>query len=231
MPTYPQQKILEQYRKLPEPLKEAMGSMDTADKMFAIGKKFGLSIEKIGFMVDEVGNIILGFERPSEFVNTLKNRLEIDRDKAQNIASEINHQLFFPLREALKSAHKIDLTEETFQKGESLPTKPPVPTTTEGSVGTPTLTKSSVGAASPQSQTPKPIMPPILPQPPTEPKIPDKNILIIAPKTPEQTPPPPSAGSPKIPPLDLRNQDNLSKEMPPVKSRPAVPDPYREPTE
>lgn len=109
--TYAKEELEERYKKLPSVLKDAMFSPEVAEKMFEIGKKNGLTIEKTGFMAEETGFIILGLTQPREFVKILSDRLDTDRDTASKIASDINHAILFPLRETLKSAHDIEVGE------------------------------------------------------------------------------------------------------------------------
>ncbi len=118
---YTKQELLEQYEKLPDVLKDALFSVETADKIFAIGKKSGLTVEKIGFLAEETGRVILGLNRPAQFVSALAARLEVDAQIARQIALDINHQIFFPLRQALKETHQIEVGEAELYKEEVIP--------------------------------------------------------------------------------------------------------------
>lgn len=125
MTPYTEEELEERYQKLPEVLKDAMTSAEVSGTMVSIGKKFGLTLEKIGFMAEEAGYVMLGLIRPQEFIGKLAEALEISRDRAAALAQEINHQVFAPIREALKSAHQYDLSDEVMQKGEvALPQRP-----------------------------------------------------------------------------------------------------------
>src|SRR3989344_5123898 len=110
---YTQQELKERYEKLPEVLKDAMFNTDIAAKILELGKKHGLTIEKTGFMAEETGFVILGLTRPEELINVLAESLEVKEDQARNIATDLNHQIFFPLREALKTTHQIEIGEAT----------------------------------------------------------------------------------------------------------------------
>ena len=122
--TYTKRELEAQYEKLPDVLKEALFSVETADKVHEIGKKSGLTIEKMGFMAEEIGRVILGLTRPSEFLSALADRLEVDNDSARKIALDVNHQIFFPLREALKQTHQVEVGEATLQKEPISPISP-----------------------------------------------------------------------------------------------------------
>lgn len=128
MPKYTQQQLEERYQRLPESLKDAMFSVDIAKRMVEVSHKFGLSIEKSGFLAEETGYVVLGLVRPDEFVSALVDQLEINRETAEKIALEINHQVFYPLREALKKAHFIDIREEDFHKESLIPKPAPIST-------------------------------------------------------------------------------------------------------
>lgn len=120
MPRYPQPQIEERYEKLPEVLKEAMFSPENADLMFEVGKKFGLAIDKIGYMAEETGYVILGFTKPEEFITELEENLDIDSEKAEEVAAEINHRVFLPLREALKQTYQMEIAGESRIKNQEL---------------------------------------------------------------------------------------------------------------
>ncbi|MBI3442563.1 MAG: hypothetical protein HY007_02255 [Candidatus Sungbacteria bacterium] len=109
MPRQPIELAREHYERLPAVLKQALFSTEIAEQMFEIGKKFGLTIEKTGIMAEETGYVMLGLARPGEFVANLASELSVETDKAQDVAGEINHRIFFPLREELKRTHNFDM--------------------------------------------------------------------------------------------------------------------------
>lgn len=196
MPKPTQQEIAERYQKLPEALKDAIFSADIAAKMFEVGKKFGLTIEKTGLMAEETGYVILGLTRPNEFVQSLSGVLETEEDKTRAIANEINRQIFFPLREALKAAHQMEISEGEMQKSaaekpfETRPVPSPIPTPPRPSA-----------PSAPQPIPPLPAPPEIKPKPLPPPKPFELPGTKFIPPSPPIQPAPP-----KIPPLDLRPQ-------------------------
>ncbi|MBI2054686.1 MAG: hypothetical protein HYT39_01150 [Candidatus Sungbacteria bacterium] len=122
-----QKEILEKYAKLPENVKRAMFSVVTADRIFDIGKKHGLQIDKIGVLTQEIAWVMLGEKRAREFVDNLAKTIGLPHQKAYEIAQDVNHQIFFEIRENLKKLHDIPqadaLIPETFAGG-PLPGKP-----------------------------------------------------------------------------------------------------------
>ncbi len=112
MAKFSQQLIDEQYKKLPQELKDAIFSVDIADKIFEIGRKFAITIEKNGFLAEETAFVVLGLLKPEEFTVAIKSRLGVEDDEAHDIAKEVNRQILLPIREALKRAHQIEIPDE-----------------------------------------------------------------------------------------------------------------------
>ena len=100
--------------KLPEDLKNAIFSIDSAETIQAIGKKSNLPIDKIGELADETGLVMLGLTHPNNFISNLAERLKLDKESARKIAEEINTQIFAKVRESLKKIHGV----ETLSQGE-----------------------------------------------------------------------------------------------------------------
>lgn len=195
MSQYQKRKIEEQYQKLPDTLKDALLGVDTANKIFEIGRKSLLTIEKVGFLAEEAGYVILGLTRPEDFVNILAERLETSTNDAREIAKEINSQIFYPLREALKTAHHIEVSEPaTYDKRLTTTTEP--------------LAAVAIKPASPPKIEMSPM--PAMPRPaPPQPKI-------------ETTPPPrPSMSPPPAPtPYAIQKPQFIPVKPPPTSTPP-----------
>ncbi len=202
MSIYSQEEVEERFRRLPEPLKEQMMSAENSERIFEVGKKFGLTVEQIGFLAEESGYVVLGLTHPNDFVPRVKDHLRVDEQKAKSIAQEINHQVFFPLREMLKNTHQFELTQDKIQQQSSptpsvprtQPPPPKFPPVSEDEA--PSSTMSSVSHITSVPFPPTPLVPPqsstgsITSKPP------------IAPSQPVITPNPPS-----VPQTPLRSGD------------------------
>ena len=112
MARYSQQFIEEQYQKLPEDLKQAIYSEDIALKLFELGRKYGITIEKNGFLAEEVGYLMLGLSRPEDFPKYVKERLDFNDEETVEVVKDINQLILYPLRQALKRAHQMEIKEE-----------------------------------------------------------------------------------------------------------------------
>ncbi len=125
MARFTQQQINEQLQKLPRVLKDAVFSTDLADKVFGLREKFALTIEEVGFIAEEIGYIILGLTRPQDLILKIQSRLNVETEEAESVAKEINNQIFYPLREALKAAHSIEIKEMETAEAPVLEKTPP----------------------------------------------------------------------------------------------------------
>lgn len=99
--------LQQKFKKLPENLRDAIFSVDTANIIQAISKKYGLAVDKMGELADEVGLLMLGITHPKDFVANLGSRLGTDAETTQKIAQELNAQIFSKVKESLKKLHGV----------------------------------------------------------------------------------------------------------------------------
>ena len=129
--------LLDRLDKLPPQLKDAIFSNVNAEKMFDIGKRHGLLIDKVGEMTNETGLLMLGVTHPDEFVGNLAERLQVDRASASKIADDINREIFAPVREHLRAqfgmASQKIISEERLPKTGRLTSEIPSPLQISGS--------------------------------------------------------------------------------------------------
>lgn len=150
MINYTEAQLNEQYTKLPEVMREAIVSVETADKIMAIGKTHNLHIDQIGSLAENVGLVMLGLLSTKEFNKQIENELKIDHVMAENIAAEVNSQIFLPIRDALRQ-----LTEAKDQ----LPTQADVLQEIENPPAAP-ITPPITPATPPTIEAPAAVIPP-----------------------------------------------------------------------
>lgn len=132
-----QQEVVRRYENLSDELKRAMMSVSSAEIIYEVGRKHGLNVEKIGVLAEEIGYIMLGMIPPSGFISDLKDLLEVEENKANEIGQEINHKIFLPIREEMKRIYGTSFSEETITERQETsdmrqgtierPTPPPIP--------------------------------------------------------------------------------------------------------
>lgn len=108
--------VAQRYEQLHPDLKAALVSVDTAGAVYEIAKKFGLNIEKTGYLADVIGYTIIGLLPVADFINNLKDTLGIDGAKAEEIAREVNAKIFLAIREQLKKTHGEKWDERGFHE-------------------------------------------------------------------------------------------------------------------
>ncbi len=179
MASYDPQQLNLAAKKLPYELRDAIFSVDTAEKISELGKKHGLTMVQVGLLADAIGTIMLGSTRPQEFTGALAKGLAIDVEKAKALARDVNIDIFAPIRDALKRAHQFEISMEELQKTEfGFPRPAPKP------------------ATAPQSRTETPAATPRI-EPPTD-------AIVLQPKEPKTPLPPAVPTSSKVAPIDLR---------------------------
>jgi hypothetical protein len=125
MPTYSQKEILDKYENLPEDLKEALFSVNTAKSIQEVGKNNNLTVEKVGILAEETGLIMMGLIPTNQYIPRLTKRLNVKKEQAQKIAQEINTKIFTKIRENLKVIH--GLKKAPPEKPKAPPEKPKPP--------------------------------------------------------------------------------------------------------
>ena len=88
---------------LPEDVKDAIFSVNTAKIISEVGKKYGLHVDQMGDLGTATGDILLGIARPTDFVDNLQTKLKIERVRASEVAAEINEKIFSKVRESLRA--------------------------------------------------------------------------------------------------------------------------------
>ncbi len=106
------EQIQEKFEQLPTEVKEAIASSEVNQKIRAIGEKHSLHIDQIGELVDETGLVMLGLEKSTDFIDHISNRCSIDKKSAQEIAQEINTEVFGSIRKHLQEGGDIFKTNE-----------------------------------------------------------------------------------------------------------------------
>ncbi len=104
MQKYSVQQYTEIKSKLPQAIIDGVLSYDTTLKVEEIGVKHKLQIDQIGILVDIIQDIGYGILASKDFLETLKAELELPQEELLLLASDINDQIFKPVRaEMLKT--------------------------------------------------------------------------------------------------------------------------------
>lgn len=100
----------EHYEKIPEDLQESIFSETTAQKIERISND-----HNAGRLMSEIarltGRVMLGVLPLDRFISALSEHTGIGMDSASEIAQDINRQIFFPVRDSLRSLYGLGQTD------------------------------------------------------------------------------------------------------------------------
>ena len=106
MPEYSRQQLWKLFETLPQDLKDALLSEDTANTIREISQRYGIKEEELPRFAALVGDILMGLLPPEEFSKTLERELKIDKEKAEKISREVNRFILFPVKDSLAEFYK-----------------------------------------------------------------------------------------------------------------------------
>ncbi|MEK7608869.1 MAG: hypothetical protein AAB476_00085, partial [Patescibacteria group bacterium] len=97
------------FYQLPTDLQESMFSEQISSSIWQITKdKYNLPDSNISVVARIIGLIFLGELPIKNFIVEIKNKLNVDVQKAQAIAQDINQAIFQPVRQSLMQVHGLD---------------------------------------------------------------------------------------------------------------------------
>ncbi|MFA5841518.1 MAG: hypothetical protein WC835_00970 [Candidatus Paceibacterota bacterium] len=96
------------FRSLPKDVRDAITSADVDLKVTELAGKYRLHIDKAEELSDETGLVMLGLTKPQDYLKNLKQRLELPEDMARDLVTDVNEQIFKPIRESLKQIHGME---------------------------------------------------------------------------------------------------------------------------
>ena len=99
---YSQEHLWKLYEVLPKELQEAIFSVHTADTISEIGKRNNLKESQISEIAKYVGYTLLGILPPEDFLQVIKDKINLSDEEAKKINNEIYRFIFFPLKNILE---------------------------------------------------------------------------------------------------------------------------------
>lgn len=107
---YTQEQLWKLYENLPEELKEAVFSAETADNIYNACKRNRIPEEKISEVAKYTGRTLMGLLPPDEFQKTLEKEANLSDETAKIISLEISRFIFYPVKNQLEEIYKIKIT-------------------------------------------------------------------------------------------------------------------------
>lgn len=231
MKKFTREQIDDAYKNVPPSVRDMLDpGYEIAELIAGLGKRLGLHVDVIGKIAELNRNMLLGLITPPEFLQELLAAGISDAD-AKQIITEINQQIFVPLREGLRKGGAPTPVQggTHFHLENKLPSRPAV-------VRQPAVPPTTAPLP-PKMPVPKPIIsqsekklltdheePHIEFKPAQPPILPGSNVPVPA------TPPAQPAPEVKVPVQPQVPPPTPPKPQPPAPTSYSV-DPYREPLE
>jgi len=127
---YSKEQLWKLYEKIPQELKEAIFSEDTAESIWEICSRNGIEDERISEIARYTGRVLLGILPPADFQETLEKELKLGKEVAKKVSQEINRFIFYPVKSSLEELYKIEIAPPAKPTGitpppEEKPSAPP----------------------------------------------------------------------------------------------------------
>lgn len=103
-----QDKLKEYLAKIPQDIKDIMYSLDYQKLLEEIVKKNNLMIDQAGNLEVETTLVLAGLSPLREYIDSLKESLEITREKAEEIAKDVDNFIFKNIRKSLQEINEED---------------------------------------------------------------------------------------------------------------------------
>ncbi len=107
----PKDKRIERFGELPQELKDSLTTDIAIETLSGIQEKHGLNIEQSGLLADQISLVILGFTQPNDFPKNLKSALQLPEEKINQIISDVDSQIFQPIRQHLIAPKRQAVSE------------------------------------------------------------------------------------------------------------------------
>ena len=103
-----QQQVRQVFPTLPEEIKTLLLSPDFNDRIEIVAKKHGFNEDQTGTLIRITARLLIGVISPSQFVSSIIENTEVERETASFVAQEINRDIFNPIKDALIELHSVD---------------------------------------------------------------------------------------------------------------------------
>ncbi len=103
-----QDKLKEYLAKIPQDIKDIMYSLDYQKLLEEITKKNNLLIDQAGNLEVETTLVLAGLNPLRDYIDNLANSLEISKEKAGEIAKDVDNLIFKSIRKSLEQINEED---------------------------------------------------------------------------------------------------------------------------
>ncbi len=124
---YTEDALREKFESLPAGLRQAIASVDTANAVQAIAKRYILHVDQMGALSSETGLVLLGLTHPRDFTRNLAARLRVSEPRALEIARSVSEAVLVKVKEGLRGLHEEAKSVERKTQSEEKKTESETP--------------------------------------------------------------------------------------------------------
>lgn len=95
------------YEKLPQELKKAVFSNDTAEDIFNTCQRH--DVNNVADVATYAGYVLMGLILPQDFPKTLEQDAKLSPETAGAVSQDLNRLVFYPVKPALEQLHRIEI--------------------------------------------------------------------------------------------------------------------------
>ncbi len=108
---YSREQLQKIYLTLPQSLREAIFSVENAEKIQQIAQRYQIPIQNLPKLAGATGQVLLTVLAVEKLISSLEIELDIDRNTAQRIMQDIKQEIFSPVMPILTK-----IQQESFPK-------------------------------------------------------------------------------------------------------------------
>lgn len=108
--------IQNQLNSLPKKVREIISSIDITNEIASLRVKHHLMLDQIATLELETMLVMIGLDEAENFADNIKTNLNIEKDKAEALAHDINELIFNKIRHAMMEEDKEGGEEEDLDK-------------------------------------------------------------------------------------------------------------------
>lgn len=108
---YSREQLQNIYLSLPQNLREAIFSVENAEKIQQIAQRYQIPIQNLPKLASATGRVLLTVLAVEKLISSLEIELDIDRNTAQRIVQDIKQEIFSPVMPILTK-----IQQESFPK-------------------------------------------------------------------------------------------------------------------
>src|SRR3989344_2966678 len=124
--TFSFEQINERLQKIPQEVRDLIGSDKLSKGLQAILQKYQLHVDQTGLLGNEINYLLLGLIDQGRFLHDLKEELKLSEEQSKKIAEDVGEQIYAPIRKELQEIYKPAQVEMQSEKPlvTPLPEKP-----------------------------------------------------------------------------------------------------------